>query len=533
MGDPTTARGLADALAEGLHAAGVERIFGVPGGGPNLEMIGAAAERGIDFVLTHSETAACIAASTFGRLTGTPGTAVVTRGPGLTNAANGLAQATLDRAPLLLISDTVTASSADRTAHQRLDQVLVAAPLTKWSGTLGYTDPVAVATAAARLTLHAPAGAVHLAFDPTAPGDAPPTSSPRFAADPPDLTTAYKLVAAARYPVVVVGIDAIGDGATVRRALAGLDCPILVTYEAKGVVPESWPTFAGLFTGAAIERPLLERADLVLGVGLDPVEAIPGPWPGHAPVILVHTHPVETAYFGDPLLLVGPYATLLPALMGAAAPDWPPRAGSTANAATLHRLGEHPTTPDGALTPLDVVRTARDSLGDALLTVDAGAHMLVTMPVWTTDGPDPVLISNGLATMGFALPAAIGAALAHPARQVACLVGDGGLGMVLAEIETLGRLALNVIVLVFNDTALTLIALKQGDAQGGLPAVTYQTTDFAAAAAAMGVPGVVVADINELRRALASSARGPLVVDARIDPTSYRHVIRTIRGYQP
>jgi acetolactate synthase-1/2/3 large subunit len=177
-----------------------------------------------------------------------------------------------------------------------------------------------------------------------------------------------------------------------------------------------------------------------------------------------------------------------------------------------------------------VVRTARGSLGDALLTVDAGAHMLVTMPVWATNGPDPVLISNGLATMGFALPAAIGAALARPGRRVACLTGDGGLGMAMAEIETLARLALDVTVVVFNDAALTLIALKQRDAQGGAAAITYRATDFAAVAAAMGVPGVVVDDINGLRRALASSAGGPLVVDARIDPASYHHVIRTIRG---
>ncbi|MDT7706863.1 MAG: acetolactate synthase large subunit [Pseudonocardiales bacterium] len=530
MQGPTTSRALADALAEGLRDAGVERIFGVPGGGPNLDMIGAAAERGIDFVLTHGETAACIAASTYGRLTGTPGTAVVTRGPGLTSAANGLAQATLDRAPLLLISDTVTATSADRTAHQRLDQVAAAAPLTKWSGTLGHANPKDVVTAAARLALDAPAGAVHLAFDPTAGGVAPPGPPARAAADPQNTATARKLVAAARHPVVVVGVDAGSAAAAVRQALAGLDCPILVTYEAKGVVPESWPSFAGLFTGAALERPLLERADLVLGVGVDPVEPMPGPWPGDAPVVLVHSHPVETAYFGAPLLLVGPYATLLPELVGVAAPEWPSGTGSAGNTVNLDRLGEYPSPPDGALTPLDVVRTARRSLGDILLTVDAGAHMLVTMPVWATDGPDPVLISNGLATMGFALPAAIGAALARPGRRVACLVGDGGLGMAMAEIETLARLALDVTVVVFNDTALTLIALKQRDAQGGRSAVTYQATDFAAVAVAMGVPGVVADSVDGLRRALESPARGPLVVDARIDPGSYRHVIRTIRG---
>src|SRR3954451_15029989 len=107
-------REVATALAEGLSAAGVRMLFGVPGGGPNLDMIGAAAERDIDFVLTHGETAACIMAATYGRLTGTPGVAVVTRGPGMASASHGLAQATLDRCPLLLISDSVPRASANR-----------------------------------------------------------------------------------------------------------------------------------------------------------------------------------------------------------------------------------------------------------------------------------------------------------------------------------------------------------------------------------------------------------------------------------
>ncbi|WP_300013177.1 thiamine pyrophosphate-binding protein [Pseudonocardia sp.] len=528
--DPTTSRGLAHALAEGLATAGVRRLFGVPGGGPNLDVIGAAQERGIDFVLTHGETAACIAASTYGRLTGTPGAAVVTRGPGLTSAANGLAHATLDRAPLLLISDTVAASTADRTAHQRLDQIAAATPLTKWSGTLGHHEPATASAAAARLAQQSPPGAVHLAFDPTADGDPPPVPAGPATADPQGLASARTLVASARRPVAVVGVDALADGATVRAALAGLDCPVMVTYAAKGVVPESWSTFAGLFTGAAAERPLLAVADLVVGIGLDAVEAMPGPWCTDAAVVLVHSHPVETAYFGEPLLLAGPYAALLPALLENAAPDWPPGAGRRAHDAVVDRLGEHAPATDGTLSPLDVVRTARAALGDVLLTVDAGAHMLVTMPAWATDGPDPVLISNGLATMGFALPAAIGAALARPGRRVACLTGDGGLGMAMAEIETIARLDLDVTVVVFNDAALTLIALKQGDAQGGGPAVTYTATDFSVAAAAMGVPGVVARSVDELREALAPARRGPLLVDARIDPGSYRHVIDTIRG---
>ena len=164
-------------MAQALHADGVTTIYGVPGGGPNLEMVGAAHEFGIDFVLAHGETAACIMASTHGRLTGGVGIALVTRGPVLTSAINGLAQATLDRSPLVLISDSVPQEQSARTAHQRLDQVAAAAPVTKWSGVLGSRDPGAAVAAAVALARSAPQGAVHLAFDPTQPGDMPPATS--------------------------------------------------------------------------------------------------------------------------------------------------------------------------------------------------------------------------------------------------------------------------------------------------------------------------------------------------------------------
>ncbi len=519
-------RDLARSLAQGLRAAGVRTIFGMPGGGPNLDMIGCAQELGIDFVLTHGETAACIMAASYGRLTGTPGVAVVTRGPGMTSATNGLAQATLDRFPLLLVSDVVTRAGTVRTAHQRLDQVAVAAPLTKWSGTLGTADPVRVVEDAARLALAAPAGAVHLAFDPTTVGDRPAQVPEVVVSDRESFARAQAVLATARRPVVIVGLDAARHVADVRRALEALDCPVLVTYQAKGVLPESWPTYAGLFTGASIERPLLEQADVVLGLGLDPVEPMPGPWPYQAQVVMLHSHDVETAYFGRPQLLVGSYSEQLRDLIGPCRPMWPTGAGAEVRKANLARLEVETI----GLNPLDVVRTVQDVVGDALVTVDAGAHMLAAMPLWQTDEPDSVLISNGLATMGLSLPGAIAMALTRPGRRVVCFVGDGGLSMVLGELETLARLDLAVTVVVFNDATLTLIKLKQIEGQAGGRAVAYRPMDFAAVATALGVPGRRAADVAELRAALETPPRGPLLVDARIDAAAYPHIIKITRG---
>jgi acetolactate synthase-1/2/3 large subunit len=519
-------RDLAAPFVRGLRDAGVQMIFGMPGGGANLDVIGCAEDEGIDFVLAHGETAACIMAGSYGHLTGTPGVAVVTRGPGLASAVNGLAQATLDRYPLLLVSDTVSQADAVRVAHQRVDQVATAAPVTKFSGVLGARDPEGVAGAAARLALDAPAGAVHLTFDATADGDEPPAPPTRTASEDSRLDEVRRLVAAARRPVVIVGLDAARHPDAVRKALTSLECPVLVTYQAKGTVPESWSTYAGLFTGASLERPVLEQADLVLAVGLDPVEPTPTPWSYGASTVMVHSHDVDTTYFGDATLVTGPYEEILDGIVAGCAPGWGPDAGRQAHHEALERLDHR---ADG-LGPHDVVRETQRARPGALLTVDAGAHMLVAMPLWETDEANSVLISNGLATMGFSLPAAIGAALAHPGRRVVCLVGDGGLGMVLAELETLARLRLDVTVVVLNDEALTLIRLKQKADHGGDRAVTYQTTDFAAIARAMGVRGTTAEDADQLRTALERGEPGPELVDARIDPSAYTHVMRTIRG---
>ncbi len=517
---------LARSLAAGLQASGVRRIFGVPGGGPNLDMIGAAHDVGIDFVLAHGETAACIMAGTYGRLTGSVGVAIVTRGPGLTSAANGLAQATLDRYPLLLISDAVAQAQAGRTAHQRLDQVAAAAPLTKWSGVLGTADPAGVVAGAAQLAGSAPAGAVMLSFDATLGGDVAPAAPQPASADGALLKRARSLLGAARYPVLLVGLDAAPHVAAVRAAVEPLNCPVLVTYQAKGVIPESWPNYAGLFTGATIERPLLEQADVIVGIGLDPVEPLPGPWPYPAPVVLLHSHPVPTAYFGAPLTVFGSYAEHLGDLLAMKHSQWPARAGAETRLRNLARLD----VAGAGLTPHAVVRTTREVVGDVPVTVDAGAHMLVAMPYWDTDRPDSVLISNGLSTMGFALPAAIGAALARPEQRVVCFIGDGGLSMVLGELETLARLHVDVTVVVFNDAALTLIQLKQRAGQGGGGAVRYGMTDFAGVATAMGVPGRIAHDRASLRGALETAQRGPQLIDARIDPSGYAHVIQATRG---
>ena len=519
---------LADTIARRLAAAGTRVVYGVPGGGNNLEVVGACERAGLRFVLAHGESSAAIMAGVDGELTRAPGACVVTRGPGVASAVNGVAHAMLDRQPMLLISDAIPFADRLRISHQRLDQDALLAPVTKWSVSVGVDGAEEAIDAAIRIASRPPRGPVHVAFVPDAPRPSIPPTPP----EPPrgDLPAAARLLASSRRPVFALGVGALGVRSLLRSLLAGAPWPVLSTYRAKGLVPERWEQAAGLLTGATIEAPLLASADLIIAIGLDPVELIPAPWPYRAPILALGEWPVGDPYFEPQVELVG----RLEELLGVVSRHLPRRAGSTDARIRRVHADKRLRAPAAGLAPhavVDAVR-ARTPPG-TIATVDAGAHMLVAMPLWEVGEPHEALISSGLATMGFALPAAIAAAIARPGRRVACLVGDGGLAMTLAELETLARLDLAVLVVVFNDSALSLIEIKQAPAgHGGEGAVRYRDTDFAAVAGSVGIPSRRVEDETALRDALddAFGRSGPYLVDAIVDPSGYGAVLESIRG---
>jgi acetolactate synthase-1/2/3 large subunit len=515
-----TARGgSAAALAAALAQAGTEFLFGVPGGGANLDLVEAGERAGLRFVLTHGETAGAIMAAVYGELTGRPGACLATRGPGAAALANGVAHGRLDRCPMIAVVDAV---GDGRISHQRLDQARLLGAAAKAYVRLGAAD----AARAVACALAPPWGPVVV----EAGDGAPEFGAPPAATGARELAAARALLAGAARPLALVGVGARGATDAARELVAATGMPVLTTYKAKGAVPETSAEAAGLLTGATIEAPLLEAADAVLAIGVDPVELIPAGWPYAAPVVSAGPWPVAEPYLPVAVELVGDVAELLAGLRPSLRASGWPRAGQDYRRDALARLAD----PGGGMTPHLVVDAARAAFGpSALATVDSGAHMLVAMARWEASEPGQVLISSGLATMGFALPAAIAAALARPGRRVVCLTGDGGLGMCLAELETLARLALPVTVVVFDDAALSLIAVKQRPGgHGGPGAVTYRDVDFAAVAAGLGVPGERVSTPGALRAALAgaAAAEGPRLVDAVLDPSGYGDVLAAIRG---
>lgn len=533
---------LADAVVETLAAYGVRRIFGVPGGGSSLDVIEAAARRGIDFVLTRAETPAIIMAAVTGELSEAPGAALTTKGPGIANGANGLAYALLDRAPMIVLADGFDAGPLTYQSHQVFDQRALVAPLTKAASRLDGAAPMQEAADLLDLALTHPRGPVYAEFTASRGRKAVPVAalgnSPRPAVPRPDaesLAAARRLLAQARRPAIVAGLQAIRDpayAAALSHLAEALNCPVFPTYKAKGIRPDADPRVIGLYVGGAGEAPALARSDLIILYGADPVEFALQPWryPDH-PVLDLSLHRHERQYMSPEVTVIGALDGTVEALAAdATLGEWTDAEMADMRRTLADRLR---VTGPGEITPQHVIDSAVETAPpNARICVDAGAHMLPTMAFWQATAPNDVLISNGLATMGFALPAAIAAALHDPERPVIAFTGDGGLAMCLGEIATAVEAGCNLTVIVYNDAELSMIGVKQASSGLSRRGVGFSDIDFAATARGLGAHGIRCTRRERIGDAMREGfdTPGPAVVDIRVDPAGYRDQVKRLRG---
>ncbi|MBW6397346.1 hypothetical protein KPL78_05760 [Roseomonas sp. HJA6] len=535
---PSTA---ADAIAAAFAAAGTRRIYGVPGGGSSLDLIAAAKVQGVEFVLARHETSAVIMAATEAELAGTPGVALCTRGPGVGNAANGMAHAALDRAPVVLLADGFAPAERAFATHQYFDHAAMLAPVTKVQLSVGQMAAGEAAARAIDAVLAAPRGAALIELSGSAarqPAPLPATVA-RPAPPGPDaasVAAARRVLAAAKRPVVVAGLEAVEAAPELRALVTALGCPALVTYKAKGVIPDADPHFAGIFTCGAAEGPVMDAADAVLMVGADPIEFIPKPWRWPVPVIEVATAPRALPYANPAAALSGALAPALTALTeGVTRSTWDDTAIAAFREGWLAALANDPRRGAG-IGPQSVVQivqaACRKAGFDPRIAVDAGAHMFPATTYWQCDRPGDLLISNGLATMGFALPAAIAAALHDPQRGALAFTGDGGLLMGLGELATAVVLGVRLIVVAFNDATLSLINIKKDTRDLPDGALGWPRADLAAAMRAMGGVGLSACNEAELAEAVAAActAQGPVLIDVAVDPSGYPAQIKALRG---
>ena len=540
----SAALSVAAALARAFRAHGVKRMFGLPGGGSSLDLIDAARRERIPFVLARHECAAVFMAAATAELEGTIGVALTTKGPGTANAANGVAHAALDRCPVAVVTDGFSPQIRRYVTHQWYDQQALFAPLVKGHGLLAddragadierllaaarapRPGPVhfELTSAAARAQIAAPEPVARAAAKAAPAGTA-------------SLQRARALLAGASRPVIVAGLEARDPAIAraLRKLLARLDCPALVTCKAKGVIDDDDPRNVGIFTGGLAEQPAVRQADLIILAGMDPVELILQPWPYEIAVLELGAtrHPLH--YVKAACAVHGDLGATLEALTPAAVRGaW--RRAEIANLRAAMRAALAYTGAGAGLTPQQVVEAAATA-AKALprwprATVDAGAHMFSATAFWPCHQPCDLLISNGLATMGFALPAAIASALSDPRRQTLAFTGDGGLLMCLGELATAVETRARIIVIVFNDGALSLIDIKQRQRKLASRGVRWARPDFAMAMRALGGRGYRARTLASYRRALAQACAGdgPALIDVQVDPSGYPAQLAAMRG---
>ncbi len=528
-------------IAAALKECGVTHAFGIPGG-EVLELLEAFRKAGIEFVLTKQELGAGMMADASFQLTGTPGVLVATLGPGITNTATAVAQALLDRSAVIVLTGEIATSLKAVYTHQILDQDLMMRPLVKWSTTIqaqGAFEQVRKGIAIAQSPMPGP---VHfnlpteVAVSEQAEGRRfQPARSSGTAPTPQVLERIVEWLESAKKPVALVGLGVQLDHAhaELRAFIEKWRVPFVATYKAKGVVPEDHELCIGA-TGLSpvvdkLHMAELRQADLVLTIGFDPVELRSDwmhPWDEHKRSINIDLVPNTHHVYRSSIEYAGSIASCLSTLTRAASarvPErWPAdeleRYRASLRAAVAQR-------PERGLGPYLVASTLREVFPrDTIATVDTGSHRILIDHVWESYEPRRLLQSNGLGSMGYALPAAIAAKLLFREKPVLAMMGEAGLDMVIGELALLQKHKLNPTLVVFRDDTLSLIKLKQERMQLPETGVRTASPDYAMIAQAYGGRGVVVDDVASLRRAAAAALASDVftLIDARIDPAEYR-----------
>jgi acetolactate synthase-1/2/3 large subunit len=534
----------AEVLAATLRDAGVERMFGLPGG-EILDFIEAARKVGIEFILVRHEAVAAFMADASGQIERKPGVCVSTLGPGALNLTLGVANAFLDRSPLIAITATMSTKAAPYATHQQLDLNAVFRPFTKQTITLDGVNTAATVRRAWRTALEPRFGPVHIALPSDVARQPEHQANDRspvcLTPDPPPRPRREALariageIAQAQRPVLVLGLDLnpYTDVQAVRDFAEAVGAPVFVTPKAKGIFPEDHPQFFGVCSGLAADSVIVNffrQADLLVGVGFDPVES-DKTW--HQTMKLVSIAPVTIASgaYRPPLELVGDlrYSLTQLAELTDSPRTWARddvRAYREALETALRGQTASQTGSQTGLSALAVTRCLRDLFpAETILTTDVGSIKLLVSQAWRSTEPMTFLESNGLSAMGYGLPAAMAAKLARPDRPVLCTMGDGGFAMVFADLETCVRRRIAFVTVVYNDSALSLIDAAQE--RRGYPTcgVRYGNIDFAAASAALGAQSRRATTLDELATAVKEAQRvvdRPSVIEVPIDPTEYR-----------
>jgi acetolactate synthase-1/2/3 large subunit len=530
-----------DLFVRCLEEEGVERIFGVPGE-ENADLMISLLDSDIEFVLCRHEQAAAFIANTYGRLTGKPGVCLSTLGPGATNLVTGLADANMDRAPVVAVIGQASTHRLHKESHQNMDAIGMFKTITKWAQSIrsGDTIPEVVRKAFKTAATEKPGVSVIELPEDVAKeeADCPPmpvTLTRRPAADYKAVARAVDLIAAARSPLILAGNGAVRKRASkqLRRLAEKTGIGVVNTFMGKGAVAMSDPHC--LFTIGLQTRDLIslafDDADTVITVGYDLVEYSPSFWNARRDKTIVHidflpaeidqAYPLAVDMVSDLADALWQINEALDGRFGNKLPLFDIGARAKLRQAIADELSSEERDGSFPMKPQRILSDVRRFLGPSdILLSDVGAHKMWIARHYQCEEPNTCLIPNGFCAMGFALPGAIGAKFAFPDRRALAICGDAGFLMNVQELETAARLKLNVVAMVWVDGEYGLIKWKQQIHFGGRHSdLAFTNPDFELLAKSFNMWGRVLDAPGQIEPALeeAFAQEGPALVAVPVD----------------
>ncbi|WP_346292565.1 acetolactate synthase large subunit [Sphaerothrix gracilis] len=524
----------AELLVRCLENEGVEYIFGVPGE-ENLQILQALKHSSIQFITTRHEQGAAFMADVYGRLTGKAGVCLSTLGPGATNLMTGVADANLDRAPLVAITGQVGTDRMHIESHQYLDLVAMFSPVTKWNTQIVRpSNTPEIIRKAFKLAQTEKPGAVHIDLPENIASMAAkgmplrPDSREKTFASIHSIQQAAVAISQATNPIILVGNGAIRADAseTLTEFATHLNIPVANTFMGKGVIP--YTHSLSLWTLGLQQRDFiscaLEKADLVIAVGYDLVEFSPKRWNPNSEIPILHINltqaEIDSSYIPR-VEVVGDIADSLQEILKRVDRQGLPESYAVSLREEIRAdYEQYANDAEFPIKPQKLIYDLRQVMGaEDIVISDVGAHKMWIARNYHCMRPNTCLISNGFAAMGIAIPGAIAAKLVHPSRKVVAATGDGGFMMNCQELETALRVGANFVTIIFNDGGYGLIEWKQHNHYGESAFVHFKNPDFVKFAESMGLKGYRIEATEDfaptLREALEQDV--PVVIDCPVD----------------
>lgn len=521
----------AELIIRCLEAEGIKYCFGLPGE-ENLEFLKALTSSSIKTVITRDERGASFMANAYGRFTGRAGVCFSTLGPGATNLVTGIADAQLDFAPLVAITAQASSSRRHKESHQYIDVLSMLRAITKWNVRIDKPQIISEAMRKAfRIAELEKPGPTHIEI-PEDIADMTVEDNPinrceyLYPVSCQDrLKEAYTIINRASLPIIIAGHGVIRNRAssalTEFAEKAGI--AVVTTFMGMGAIPSDHELFVsniGLQARDYVQCGI-DKSDLIIAVGYDPVEFSPKWWDSNKKIIHIDTTPSEIDKNYQALEITGDMVSNIKMLSHLIT--------NKKDFSYFTKLKEEVQSDfhekmllktDKGLSPLSILNSIRTVLNrEDILISDVGAHKIWIGRSYPAYEPNTVIISNGFASMGFALPSAITAKLLYPQKNVIVAVGDGGFMMSLAEIETAIRLKLAFTVVIFNDNGYGLIQWKQLNRYNKDFFVGLTNPDFVKLAESFGCKGYFVDDEDSLIPTLNEALRQdvPSIVECKVD----------------